>query len=220
MRHDVSTPRNGGKDRTDDDGALTRAPVLRGERARERVLRAALAVLADEGMPGFSLENVAHRAGASKATIYRRWASRGALLVDAMALVSQQFAVPATGHLRSDLIELLSGAEAMLEGHPFPQLLAAFVDAAERDPSLAQLQVRLTERGREPLRQVLSASIERGEIAPDIDVELVIDLLAGPLFYRRFIAHQVFPPGFGTAIVDQVLTAIGHLKADPGKTVR
>src|SRR6266496_73145 len=103
------------------------SPIHRGERARERVLQAALEVLADRGLPGLTMEAIAQRAGASKATIYRRWRSPGEVLVDAMDLSFQPFAAPATGDVRGDLVELVTGLEALLSAQPFPRLLAAFV---------------------------------------------------------------------------------------------
>jgi AcrR family transcriptional regulator len=187
-----------------------RAPILRGLHARDRVLRAALDVLADDGMAGFSIEAVAHRAGASKATIYRRWASPGQLLVDAMDTTFTPLPLPATGHLRGDLIQLIETAEGLLDGKPFPRLLAAFIDAAERESSLQTLHAELTERRREPLRAVLLRASMRGEIPATADIELAIDLLASPLFYRRFVAHSGFPNDYAVAVVDHVLTAIGH----------
>jgi AcrR family transcriptional regulator len=191
-----------------------RAPIPRGQRARERVLRAALEVLADQGLSGFTMEAVAHRAGASKATVYRHWPSRATLLVDAMDMAFQPLPTPATGQLRTDLIDLVSRLEALLSGQPFPRLMAAFIDAAERDPTLSSLHVQLTERRREPLRHVLAQARRRGEIPATTDLELAIDLLAGPAFYRRFIAHRAFPHHYATAVVDQVLTAIGYTPAD------
>jgi AcrR family transcriptional regulator len=187
-----------------------RGPIPRGARARERVLRAALEVLADHGMPGFTMEAIAHRAGASKATIYRHWASPAALLVDAMDMSFQPLPLPATGQLRTDLIELFSRFEALLGDQPFPRLMAAVVDAAEREPAISQLHVQLTERRREPVLHVLAQAQQRGELPASADLELAVDLLAGPAFYRRFIAHRAFPDGYATAVVDHVLTAIGH----------
>jgi AcrR family transcriptional regulator len=172
------------------------------------VLQAALEVLAEQGLPGFTIEAVAARSGASKATVYRHWPSRGTLLVDAMDRSFQPFPVPSTGRLRSDLIELLTRTEALLSEAPFPRLMAAFIDAAERDPALARLHVELTERRREPVRQVLSRGQERGEIPRGVDLELAVDLLAGPAFYRRFIAHQPFRGDYAPAIVDAVLAAL------------
>src|SRR5215472_13295812 len=93
---------------------MPRARIPRGPRARARVLRAALEVLADHGMPGFTMEAIAHRAGASKATLYRHWSSPAALLVDAMDMSFQPLPLPATGQLRTDLIELLIRSEALL----------------------------------------------------------------------------------------------------------
>jgi len=193
---------------------VARHPIPRGERARQRVLRAALSVLADEGMAGFTMEAVAHRAMASKATVYRHWTSRGALLVEAMDRGFQPFPLPATGQLRTDLIELVSRLEALVSGQPFPQLMAVFIDAAERDPTLSRLQVELTERRRAPVRRLLAEARERGDIPSATDLELAVDLLAGPAFYRRFIAHRAFPHDYATAVVDHVLTAIGHATAD------
>jgi AcrR family transcriptional regulator len=214
---DSATPHSGAHQPGPQNAAgapSARAPIPRGERARERVLRAALEVLADLGMPGFTMEAIAQRAGASKATVYRHWPSRAALLVDAMDLAFEPLPLPATGQLRTDLIDLVSRLQALLSGQPFPRLMAAFIDAAERDPALSSLHAQLTERRREPLRHVLAQARRRGEIPSTTDLELAVDLLAGPAFYRRFIAHRAFPHRNAAAVVDHVLTAIGHIPAD------
>lgn len=187
---------------------MARVPIPRGARARERLLRAALEVLAERGMPGLTMEAIAQRAGASKATVYRRWRSPGALLVDAMDLTFSPAPRPATGEVRGDLIELLSGVESLLLQQPFPRLLAAFMDGAERDTALQRMHARLTERRRDLIREVLGGGLERGEIPRGADVELAVDLLAGPAFYRRFVAHRPFPAGYVAAVVDHVLAAL------------
>jgi AcrR family transcriptional regulator len=180
-------------------------PISRGAGARDRVLRAALAVLDEHGLAGFTMEAVARRAGASKATLYRRWSTVGALLVDAMDATFQPFPVPDTGRLRSDLAQLLNAFVTMLEGTPFPRLLAAFIDAAERDPALATLHADLTQRRREPLLAVLARARERGELAAGVDLEILTDMLAGPFFYRRFIAHRPIPPDLVDGVIAQAL---------------
>ncbi len=193
----------------------TRQPIPRGKRARERVLRAALEILSEQCLAGFTMEAVASRAKASKATVYRHWTSQGALLIEAMDTGFQPLPMPATGQLRTDLIELLKKFEALVSGQPFPQLLAVFIDAAERDPRLQHLHTRLTERRREPLRRLLDEARGRGEIHPQTDLELAVDLLASPAFYRRFIAHQGFPGTYASRVVDHVLAAIEYTRADP-----
>src|SRR6266545_7387294 len=192
-----------------------RLPIGRGDRARARVLRAALEVLAERGFPGFTMEAVALRAGASKTTVYRRWPSRSALLVDAMDQAFQPLETPTTGDLRRDLLALMVASEALLESQPFPRLLAAVIDAAEQDPNLAGLQFELTERRREPVRAVLAEAAARGIISPSVDLELAIDLLVGPVFYRRFVAHRPFPQGYARDVVDLVLAALATTGLQP-----
>jgi AcrR family transcriptional regulator len=180
-------------------------PVSRGAGARTRVLRAALDVLDEHGLGGFTMEAVARRAGASKATLYRHWPTSSALLVDAMDATFRPLPVPDTGRVETDVAELLHAFVALLEDTPFPRLLAAFIDAAERDPTLATLHADLTRRRREPLLIVLTRARERGQVPPGLDPQLTVDLLAAPFFYRRFVAHRPVPPGMVADVVAQVL---------------
>jgi AcrR family transcriptional regulator len=181
-------------------------PISRGAGARQRMLQAALQVLDDDGLPGFTMEAVARRAGASKATLYRRWPSLGALMIDAMDATFQPFPVPETGRVESDVAQLLTALVTLLEHTRFPRLLAAFIDAAEREPALAALHADLTRRRREPLLLVLERARERGQLSTDLDPEVVTDLLTGPFFYRRFIAHRPIPPDMVEDVIAQVLT--------------
>lgn len=185
-----------------------REPVGRGVQARRRVLRAALDVLADDGMPGFTIESVARRAGASKATVYRHWSSPSALLVDAMDAQFRPLADVDTGDLRADLVALLTAFTRSLTDSPFPKLMAAFTDAAERDAALGDLHAELTRRRREPLLAVLTAAVAREELPDDTDTDLVVDLLAAPFFYRRLIAHREIPADMAGAVVDHVLAGL------------
>jgi AcrR family transcriptional regulator len=183
-----------------------RAPISRGAGARRRVLRAALEVLDEDGLAGFTMEAVARRAGASKATLYRHWPTSGALMVDAMDATFQPLAVPDTGRVETDVAALLEQFLQLLQRTPFPRLLAAFIDAAERDPTLAALHADLTRRRREPLLVVLARARERGQLTTQLDLEILVDLLGGLLFYRRFVAHQPIPANVVDEIVAHVLT--------------
>jgi AcrR family transcriptional regulator len=189
-----------------DEPAKAREPVSRGEGARQRMLRAALDVLDEDGLAGFTMEAVARRAGASKATAYRRWPTAGALLVDAMDATFQPFNVPDTGRVATDVAQLLHAFIAQLENTRFPRLLAAFIDAAERDPALASLHADLTRRRREPGLVVLARARDRGELPDDLDPEVTIDLLTSPFFYRRFVAHRPIPPDLVDEVIARVLT--------------
>jgi AcrR family transcriptional regulator len=182
-----------------------REPISRGAGARQRVLHAALQVLDADGLAGFTMEAVARRAGASKATLYRRWPTVGALLVDAMDATFQPLPVPDTGRVDTDLAQLLTAFVTQLEHTRFPRLLAAFIDAAERDPALQALHADLTRRRREPALVVLTRARQRGQLPDDLDPELVTDLLAAPFFYRRFIAHRPIPPDLVNDVITHIL---------------
>src|SRR6266487_1672854 len=175
-----------------DQPADPREPISRGAGARQRVLQAALQVLNDDGLPGFTMEAVARPAGA--------------LMIDAMDATFQPFPTPDTGRLDADVAQLLTALVTLLEHTPFPRLLAASIDAAERDPALAALHADLTRRRREPLLVVLARARERGQLPPDLDPEVVTDLLTGPFFYRRFIAHRPIPPDLINNVITRVLT--------------
>jgi AcrR family transcriptional regulator len=190
----------------DEAGIVQRPePIGRGDRARQRVLTAALDQLADGGSAGFTMEAIARRAGASKATLYRHWPSAPALLVEAMGGTFPPFPPPATGDLRSDLVTLLTDLAALLDGPRFPRLMAAIIDLAERDPALADLHADLTAAHRRPALEVLRHGQHEEQIPPGADLELLLDQLTAPFFYRRLIAHRAIPPSMAEAIVDQSL---------------
>jgi AcrR family transcriptional regulator len=188
------------------DTTAERGPISRGAGARQRLLRAALDVLDDDGLAGFTMEAVARRAEASKATLYRHWPTASALLVDAMDATFQPLPVPDTGRVESDVAELLRAFVTMLERTRFPRLMAAFIDAAERDPTLSRLHADLTNRRREPLLVVLRRGQLRGQLPADADPDLLTDLLSGPFFYRRFIAHHPIAPDLIDRVVARVLS--------------
>src|ERR1700712_5063038 len=115
-------------------------------------------------MPAFPVESVARRAGASKATVYRHWPTPSALLVDAMDAEFRPLPEAGTGDLRADLVGLLTSLASSLVDPHFPKLMAAFTDAAERDPALGDMHAELTRRRREPLVRLLDDARARGPV--------------------------------------------------------
>jgi hypothetical protein len=132
------------------------------------------------------------------------------LLVDAMEATFRPFPTPAAGHLPTDLAELLAAQADLLQHTVFPRLLAAFIDAAEREPALAALHADLTHQRRQPVLTVLAQARDKGQLPADTDLELATDLLTAPFFYRRFIAHQPIPADLIGTVVQRVLAAIGY----------
>ncbi len=160
--------------------------------------------MAEQGFRGVTIEAVAARSGVAKTTIYRQWRSSNALLVDAFEADKCAIVFPNTGDLRADLtVGLLALAET-LGGIDGGRLLPAMLEAAERDPDFAQLSKSFVDERRKPLRERLTHAIRIGELPADSDIETLMALLAGPLFYRRLLTHQ----GLGRAFIERIVHTV------------
>lgn len=115
------------------------------------------------------------------------------------------FPAPDSGDLESDVAALLDAFVVLLRDTPFPRLLAAFIDAAEREPALSARHADLTRRRREPLLAVLNRARARGDLPAALDLEVTTDLLTAPFFYRRFVAHHPIPSTLVAEVITQVL---------------
>ncbi|WP_421734511.1 TetR/AcrR family transcriptional regulator [Cellulomonas sp.] len=187
--------------------AAAAAPRLdpRVARSRAAVLTATVQLLIERGIAGATVEAVAARSGVAKTTIYRQWPDQPSLVLDAFSSLLAAQEPPDTGTLREDLLQMLRGLAAALTTSPAAALMPALIDAAERQPAYRALHHREAEARHSSLRTVLGRGIERGELPPGTEVDLLVDLLAGPLFHRRWVSDRVLDDHFATAVVDTVL---------------
>lgn len=189
----------------------------RAERVRTSTLGATLELLAERGFAGLTVEGIAARAGVSKATIYRHWPTLPQLVLDAVTSCLERVDPPDTGSLRRDLVEVLRRLVRTLTSSTVGSVLPALVDGSERNPELADLHRQLSAHRRETMNGVLRRGIERGDVRPDLDVELTAELLAGPVFYRRLVARSPLPRDLPEQLVDALLPVIENRggAADP-----
>jgi AcrR family transcriptional regulator len=180
----------------------------RSARADAAILEAAIDAFVDRGWDALTIEGVAARAGVSKSTIYRRYPCRvDLLLAAARRLAQERDAVPDTGTLRTDLVEMVSSFVRMVTTTRTGQAIPMMVAATAKHPELAAPYREFLAERRAAWRVVVDRGIVRRELRPGVDVELVIDLLVGPLFYRTCVSHQPIDAGWVTALVDSVLRA-------------
>ena len=180
-------------------------PDPRMSRSRQRALGAALDLIAERGIAGASIEAVSARSGVAKTTIYRQWDNQAALVLDAFRSIAPDPPLPDTGSLRGDLKVLVGGfAEALGNGRA-GVLMAALIDAAQRDTDFAQLHAQETHRRHQPVLAVLIRGIERNELPKGADLDTLVDRLAGPVLHRRFITGLPLDRSFGEQVVDEVL---------------
>jgi AcrR family transcriptional regulator len=151
----------------------------------EAIITATLDLLDEVGFANLTVEAVAARAGAAKTAVYRRWPSKVPLVVDALVRSRPEWPIPDTGDLRSDLVALWKDLNPSTQ-RSVERLLPLAASYLSPDDDLAVL---LRERYFEPrLRQVgqiVQRAAARGEIRSEVDPQLAVDFLFGPLAYRR-----------------------------------
>jgi AcrR family transcriptional regulator len=173
----------------------------------DRILQAALEMLADVGYAQLRLDALAGRAGVAKTTILRRWPSKAAVAAAAVQrLALQTVDVPESSNLREDMQALLANAVATFatgRGRFVPALIRESGHHAE----IADLLATVIQTRRAAYRLVLNRAIARHELHPDVDQEVIIDLLVGPLWTRLLITRQPVGRALLEEIVDAVLRA-------------
>jgi AcrR family transcriptional regulator len=197
----------------------------RDERANRAILQATLELIAERGVHGFRTEDVAARARVGKGAIYRRHPSKDDLVMAAVAaLVDEEIVVPDTGSTRADLLALMREAVELYRGSLPGRLMPNLVSAMAQRPELA-LIVRegfLTRR-RLALTEVLRRGVDRGDLRPDVDLELVLDVLGGPLFYRLLITGGPIDEQLAEGVTELILRGFAPDKpgcAKPKRTAK
>lgn len=154
------------------------------------VAGAVIALLREVGLSGLTMDAVASKAGVSKASIYRRWASKEELLVDVIANLASENPLPDTGHLKDDLVELLHRMKAFLSdieaGQIFPWMAAEVHAGSELGRRYAE-QVILPRRAM--LAGMLAEARARGELRHDLDIDVAVDMLTGPIILRMLLGR-------------------------------
>jgi AcrR family transcriptional regulator len=183
----------------------------RSEASRNAILEAARELLLQHGLGSISMDAVAERAGASKATIYRWWPSKELLALD--ALFSEWAPGPAarydTGSLEGDLLALIRPWARQLTAQPYGRVIAALVTRAQSDPGFAEeYRARFVQPRREQGRAIFARAIDRGEIPADTDVEAALDLLYGPFYHRLLHGHAKLSDRFTRTVVGYVAAAV------------
>jgi len=175
------------------------------ERTRRLVLKAAIALLAESGYAGTTVEAVSARSGVAKSTIYRHWPNRLELINDAFQELKPPPPEPTEGDVRDRVVALLEHVARTVAASPWSSCLPALIDAAERDPECRELHNRMSRAGRQRLVDLLVGGQERGEIPADLDVEVMADALAGPIFMRRLMGDEPLDPAAVRHLVEQLL---------------
>jgi AcrR family transcriptional regulator len=164
--------------------------------------------LCERGFGSASIEGIAARAGVGKATIYRRYPSREALLYTAAVRFAGECAVPDTGSLRGDLLGLWDSCTEVFVGTIPGRLLSDLLAEASRNPELMAMVRADTVSRRAPAIEAVERARRRHEVGPDVDAERLVDAIAGPFFYRTVFQTGDIDRAMGERLIDQVLGGV------------
>ena len=172
------------------------------------MVAATLAELSHRGYSGVSLDGVAARAEVHKTTVYRRWRTKESLVLDAMLeQAARTVAVPDTGSLRGDLLELARRSVAIQTSPAGEAVVRAVAGEAPGNPDMAAASRRFWAERLELDRTIVARARDRGEIGPGTQSWPVIEMVLGPLYFRLLVTGEPLDDDFIKGIVELVYAA-------------
>jgi AcrR family transcriptional regulator len=176
------------------------------------VLEAADDLLVERGFAGVTIEGIAARAGVAKQTIYRWWPSKADILMDALdGDAAEDLTPPDSGDLAGDLRIQLSRLARFLTESDAGAVFRALAGQAQHDPEVAaRFRADYLSQQRDRDRIPLLRAAERGQLPAGTDIDLAVDQLVGPIYYRVIVTGQPVPREFTDHLVRQFLTQISQ----------
>lgn len=169
------------------------------------------------GYGGFAIESVAARAGVGRATIYRHWDGKLALIADALEVLNEQPGPELGGSPRERVEQILLHLVDVLDESPFSACIPALIHAADHDPTVRAFHQTYNARRRAALVDSIAEGATAGDFPADTDPEVAALALAGALFYRRLMTDQPPTPLLVTALVETVLQTPRGTAGSAGK---
>ena len=190
------------------DHANARTP--RSARAHAAILRSTAELLGEVGFASMTIEQVAARAKASKATIYRRWPNKGTLAMDAaMAEIDTAAPFPDTGSASEDFRIQLAAVARVFNRPRIRHMLLGVIFEAQGDKELRDaFRDRYMDPRRDQAREVLRRGISRGELRPDLDEEILFDQLYGALYFRLLVSGRPLSRRFTDRLISQAFDGV------------
>lgn len=168
-------------------------PRPRSREAHDKALRAALELIAKNGIDGTSMDAIVRASGVSKATLYKHWLNKEALCLEATTPPAEVTPIPTSSDdPRGDIVDFLTRLATRKRpenlGHIWPRI----VTYAAGNPKFARAwHARATAPYHAMLSELIHKSMEKGELRSNLDIDLAIDLLVGPVMHRRFMNAEV-----------------------------
>lgn len=185
-------------------------PIRRSERSRRAVLDASAKLLTERGYTAITIEGIAAEAHVGKATIYRWWPTKAAIFMELYAELAREVTPPAdTGSVLQDVTLLIRGAFKLYRETAAGLALAGIIAEAQSNAAISRI-VRndFAPSRRHIILHLLERGVERGEISPDADLELISEVLAGASWYCVLVGSGQLTDRHATKITQAVLAGI------------
>jgi AcrR family transcriptional regulator len=208
---------------TEPEQTQRKAGRQRNAQSHQAILEATLALFAEEGLAGLSIEAIAERAGVGKTTIYRRWSSKEDVIKDALTLFRADPFFPDTGTIRDDLLSIAKEAQVLFNHHPLmAKLTTKLIAEIKTKPEIYRVfYEKLVTPRIQQFRQMVERAKARGELRPELDTTFIVSLIFTLLVYGPFFtelidldAQQVYEP---EEAVDTLLHGIGIQRSKTGQ---
>lgn len=179
----------------------------RSESAQRAILEAFRDLLLEDGFARLRLEHVAARAGASKATIYRRWRSKEELAIELLHELAAPFlAIPDSGDTRAELVKVTQSCIGRLTESDFGPVVRAMLCEIAANPTVGdRFRAVVVQARRDEVQRVIERGIARGDLPPSMDPEIATELLIGPIYFR-LVFGGALNPEFGEKVVDALMS--------------
>lgn len=183
---------------------------------RDVALReATIEILSEIGYDRLTIDAVAARARSSKATIYRRWPGKAELVVDALTSLKGAPLVPHTGSLQGDL-EAIAQNSASADNLLDARLVIGLITALAHDAELRQVfRERLIDPHTESLKQVFAQAVERGEVAPHRNLDLLVSVYPALMQRHLLMSGELPDAGFAQQVIDDVIMPLATAPDEP-----
>ncbi|MCY8231672.1 TetR/AcrR family transcriptional regulator [Priestia endophytica] len=180
-------------------------PNLKQSRNTKRILDSTIQVLNETGYSSLTIETIAAHAGVGKTTIYRWWDSKAHLVLDAFLMTTATFQFDTEKSVHDNFKQQLINASVVFNTQLGRSMLAIIVENKEISELFYTSYLNLK---RKDATSFLKTAIAKGEIKPDINIDILLDMLFGPIYFRTLIFNREPDHHFISELVEQVMKGI------------
>ncbi len=180
--------------------------------ARAKTLGTALTVLQDVGVEGFTVDEVARRSGVAKSTIYRHFSSTNDLMLSAFGCLIVPLPTPNTGSLRGDLLAFVDSNREFMTDETIPRTFLGLLNRSANDPDFAEVHQAFVEEQRRPIKTMIQLAQGRGEVHPDLNLDIAMDVIEGPFMLRKIMRFIPIDEDSALVLIDLAVAALTNYR--------